>query len=361
MRWCGYIFISLILLVSCTKVQTESEGAVIFSLDTKAVQSAVVGTTYRVMMYSQNDRGYRQSGTYYLKQGVADLIACEITETGVVENPEMGINGVSDKVYLVLASPGISCNDDGSFDFIPDAAGNFYLNEPELKTMGGYGSVRFTKPLYDPRSTIAFEFYKKPGVDNFTVVDSRIKVIGVQDVNEKVRIYPALRQVKMASNKQEREMSLTYDQSHTVNPSANNYELFYSTSTPLYVASGIYASQQEAASRLGVVVSSNVLHGEYIYMACNIIQAGRNVEIRMPLNDQILELMPQHNYVYRILVESDYVGVELDVYDGSTNDWQIGGDSSSNIGTLSKTIQVGRWTINGWQSANDGGIDFTIG
>ena len=332
-----------------------------FSLDTKAIQPAVTGTTYRVMMYSQNDRSYRQSGTYYIKQDVADLIACEITETGVVERPEMGINGVSDKVYLVLASPGISCNDDGSFDFIPDAAGSFYLNEPELKTVGGYGPVRFTKPLYDPRSTIKFEFYKKQDVADFIVEDSKVNVIGVQDVNEKVCIYPALRQVKMASSRQEREMSLTYDMNHTVNPSVNNYELFYSTSMPLYVASGIYAPKNEAASYLGVVVTSNILDGEYIYMSCRMRQSGRDFEIRMPLNDQILELMPQHDYVYRILVESDYVGVVLDVYDGSNNGWQTGGDSSSNIGTLSKTIQIGRWTINGWQSANDGGIDFTIG
>ena len=244
----------------------QSEEDVRFSIDTKAVQSAVVGSTYRIMMYNQSDRGYRQSGTYYLKEGVADLIACELTDEGVVEKPEMGINGVSDKVYLVLASPGMQCNDDGSFDFTPDAAGNFYLNEPELKTVGGYGPVRFTKPLYDSRSTIAFEFYKKPGVVDFSVIDSEVKVIGVQNLNETVRVYPALRQVKMAALRQERELSLTYNADHTVVPSVNNYELFYSTGTPLYVASGIYASRQEAASRLGVTISSNVLDGEYIYI-----------------------------------------------------------------------------------------------
>lgn len=364
MRRYGYIFLSLLLLVSCTKVQTESEEAVVFSLDTKAVQSAVTGSTYRIMMYNDKDRSYRQSGTYYLKPGVVDLVACEITETGVIENPQMGINGVSDKVYLVLASPGISCNNDGSFNFIPDEAGSFYLNEPELKTIGGYGPVSFTKPLYDPRSKLSFEFYKKSGVVDFSVVGSKVKVIGVQSEKENVRIYPALRQVKMASNKQEREMPLTYVKDPDVNQTQDNYELFYSTSMPLYVASGIYASKKEVASHLKMVTTSNILDGEYIYMACKIEQAGRRVEIRMPLNDQILELLPQYHYVYRILVESDYVGVVLDVYDSTdstTNGWQTGGSSSSNIGTLSKTIDLGRWTINGWHPADKDGINFTIG
>ena len=360
MRWCNCIFLLFTLLVSCAKVQTESEDALRFSIDTKAVQSAVTGSTYRIMMYNDNDRGYRQSGTYYLKEGVLDLVACEITEEGVVENPEMGINGVSDKVYLVLASPGIRCNDDGSFDFTPDDAGSFYINEPELRTVGGYGPIRFTKALYDPRSKIVFEFYKKPGVADFTVVDSEVTVIGVQGEGEEVRIYPALRQAKLAALRQERPLLLKYDADHTVTPSANNYELLYSTQTPLYIPSGIYASKKEAAAYLGVVSSANVLDGEYIYMTCNIRQGGRDVDIRMPLNDQILEMKPQYNYVYRILVESDYVGLVLDVYD-ETNGWQSGGSSSSNIGVLSETIKIGKWTINGWQSANDQGIDFTIG
>lgn len=357
------MFFSLILLAACTKVQDVPEEAMKFTIDTKAVQAVSSGSTYRILMYNENDRGYRQSGTYYKKEDVADLIACELQDNGVflAENPEKGINGVSDKVYLVLASPGMKCNDDGSFDFVPDSGGDFYFNAPKLVQVGGYGPVKFTESLYDPRSKVSFEFYKKPGVVDFSVVDSRVTVIGVHAAGETVQVYPALRQVKMKAARQERELSLIYDAGHTVTPGVNNYELFYKTEMPLYVASGIYASKQEAASRLGVIVSSNVLDGEYIYMTCLINQGGRNIEIRMPLNDQILELMPQHDYVYRILVESDYIGVVLDVYDGTSNGWQTGGTSSSDIGVLSQTIEIGKWTLNGWQSAKDGGIDFTIG
>lgn len=355
------MFFSFVLLTACTKVQNVSEETMKFTLDTKAVQAVSSGSTYRILMYNEKDRGYRQSGTYYKKQEVADLIACELGDNGefLAEDPDKGINGVSDKVYLVLASPGMKCNDDGSFDLVPDAGGDFYLNAPELKTVGGYGPVRLSKPLFDPRSTIGFEFYKKPGIAPFAVKESKVRIIGAQNVNESVKVYPALRQVKMASDNQIREITLEYDSNHTVTPDANGYELFYSTSNPLSVASGIYASKQEAADYLGINLTSNLFDGSYIYMTCFINQGGRDVEIRMPLSDKILELKPQHNYVYRVMVESDYISVVLDVYDSTANDWQAGADISSSIGTLTETLEIGKWTLEGWQPA--GNIDYTIG
>ena len=77
------------------------------------------------------------------------------------------------------------------------------------------------------------------------------------------------------------------------------------------------------------------------------------------LFDKILELKPQHNYVYRVMVESDYISVVLDVYDSTANDWQSGADISSSIGTLTETLEIGKWTLEGWQPA--GNIDYTIG
>lgn len=341
----------------------DNTDVITFSMDTKAIQGVASGSTFRVMMYYGNDRGYRQTGTYYLKEGVQELVAAELGETGefIKEDPTKGINGVNDRVNLVLVSPGVRNNEDGSFDFNPDDEGNLLVTAPDLRTVGGYGPVRLNKPLYEPRSRISFEFYKKQGVKDFTVIDSEVSVVGVHSIGETVRIYPALRQVKMKSDIQERKLQLTYDRNNTSVQEMNGYELFYSTddSMVLKVASGVYAPRNEAIEYLEIPIPSNVLDGEYIYMSCVLKQDNRDVQMRMPLNDRFIELKPQFNYVYKVLVESDYINIVLDIYDGTGSDWETGGTSTSEIGTLSETIHLGRWVNDGWQSAGE--IDFTIG
>lgn len=359
MRMIRYIALIVILISACSKVQSVKDDPV-FSLDTKAVSSLPNGSTYRIMMYEELDRSYIQSGTYYSKSGVEELVACRLDDYGAFqdEDASYGINGVSDKVNLVLASPGIKCNDDGSFDFVPDASDKFYVNAPKLMSVGGYGKIRFTEVLYDSRSKISFEFYKKSGLADFSLVDESVKVIGVNALNETVRIYPALRQVKMESNSHEREITL----SPVSSPQAEDgYECFYYTSdaSVLTIASGIYAPKEEAFSYLDIPLSNNVLDGDFIYMSCSINQNDRIIKIRMPLNAENIEMKPQYHYVYKVLVESDYVTVTLDIYDGSNTDWEAGGDSSSSIGALSSTIVIGEWRDGGWQSAGD--IGFEIG
>lgn len=369
----------VVILSSCSKEGSKENDsdAVSFTFDTKAVQSFSAESTFRIMMYNENDRGFGESsngekltGTYYLKENVPELVACELNDDGslvkeadgtVKENPENGVNGVNGKINLVLVSPGVICNDDGSFDFVPDADQSILVSAPELRTVGGYGPVRLKNPQYDPRSTLSFEFYKKPEVDDFTVVDSKVEIIGVQEKDEVVKIYPALRQVRMLSNSHARTMPLTADAARTPAPSLNDYQLFYYTGEDdvLHVASGIYASKEEAYEYLGILSSANVLNGNYIYMSCVLSQKGREIQMRMPLNDKILELRPQYHYVYKVLVESDYINVMLEVYDGTSTDWSPGGTISSEIGTLSETIQIGRWVNNGWESA--GNIDFVVG
>ena len=338
---------------------------VVFSLDTKAIVGVQDEKTFRVMLYNEQDRSFVQTGTYYKKIGVNALVACSLDEAGayVNEDESKGINGYSGNANVVLVSPGIMNYNDGSFEYNPESGGLF-VNAPIVYAIGHYGAITLTNPLYEPKSTISFEFYQKTGVSGFYVADDKVTIVGVNSKDEKVKIYPALRQVVMASNSQEREIHLTKIATPTQDPKENNYLKCYYTAdaNKLQIASGIYAPKTVAHSYLGILSGVNVKDGEYIYMSCNMSQGSRTFNIRIPLNVENVEMLPQYHYVYKVLVESDYISVFLDVYDNTSNDWQDwpgGGDSSSNVGTLSNSIKIGEWSDNGWTSAGD--IGFEIG
>ena len=113
--------------------------------------------------------------------------------------------------------------------------------------------------------------------------------------------------------------------------------------------------------------TTNLLDGNHIYMSCTIMQGERPLDIRLPLNDKSIEMLPQHHYVYKFFVESDYISVSLDVYNSNSgsNDWENptdgtdGDTTTSTVGTLVNTISIGSWTDDGWQSSGD--IGFEIG
>lgn len=349
---------ALLFLQGCSKLQPGADS-VVFSLDTKAIVSAEDNKTFRVMLFNEQDRSFVQSGTYYKAAGETALVACELNAGAFVkEDASKGINGFSGNANVVLVSPGIMNYNDGSLDYNPDQGG-LYVNAPKVYAIGRYGAITLTDPLYEPKSTISFEFYQKEGVRGFSIADDKVMIVGVNAQKEKVRIYPALRQVVMASNSQEREIHLTKIQTPT-HPNENNY-LKYNTAdaNKLHIASGIYAPKDVAHNYLKILSGVNVKDGDYIYMSCTMTQGTRTFNLRLPLNAENVEMLPQYHYVYKVLVESDYISVVLDVYDNSSNDWQGGGGGSSNVGTLSNSIKIGEWSDNGWTSAGD--IGFEIG
>lgn len=371
MKTLRYIALAILLAAGCTRLHPAVSEPQL-SLETKASASLPVGSTYRIMMFKQNDRSYMaaNTGTYYAKEGVSYLVACNVKQDGTYdgEDETKGINGVNDDVYVVLSSPGKSSYNDGSFDFNPESPADFLVNAPERKRIGTYGKITLNNPLYSPFSTIQFEFYKKPEVADFTIKNGVVNVIGVQAEDETVKVYPAIRQVRMAASGGVRSVILTQDLSHAVEPS-RNYECFYKTSDEnvLQIASGIYAPKEEVATYLGMDYTTNLLDGNHIYMSCTIMQGERPLDIRLPLNDKSIEMLPQHHYVYKFFVESDYISVSLDVYNSNSgsNDWENptdgtdGDTTTSTVGTLVNTISIGSWTGDGWQSSGD--IGFEIG
>lgn len=351
---------ALLFLQGCSKLQPGADP-VVFSLDTKAIVSAGDNKTFRVMLFNEQDRSFVQSGTYYKAAGETALVACELNAGAFVkEDASKGINGFSGNANVVLVSPGIMNNNDGSLDYNPDQGG-LYVNAPKIYAIGRYGAITLTDPLYEPKSTISFEFYQKTGVSGFSIADDKVMIVGVNAQDETVRIYPALRQVVMASNSQEREIPLARNEPPSADPALNNYLKCYNTAdaNKLQIASGIYAPKDVAHKYLNILSGVNVKDGDYIYMSCTMTQGTRTFNLRLPLNAENVEMLPQYHYVYKVLVESDYISVVLDVYDNSSNHWQGGGDSSSNVGTLSNSIKIGEWSDNGWTPA--GNIGFEIG
>ena len=332
-----------------------------FSLDTKTPEALAKESTYRVQIFGLEDRSYKakNTGTYRTVEGEELLVPCVVDDDGqfVPNQTGGGMNGINGDVYLVLSSPARAYNDDGSFYYTPDNPGDFYVNAPENKKIGDYGTISFRSPLFRPYSTISFEFYKKPDVEDFSVQDGSVKVMGVQGLREEVKIYPALRQVSIGSARQERKVDLSDGRNESVS-SMKNYELLFKTKEAdrLKIASGIYAPKSEAAKYLGLNYTTYLLDGDYIYMSCIVLQGGRALEVRLPLNDKTIEMMPQHNYVYKLLVESDYIHVSLDVYGETDNDWEEEASDSS-VGELINTIQLGAWVNNSWQPLDNIGFE----
>ena len=104
------------------------------------------------------------------------------------------------------------------------------------------------------------------------------------------------------------------------------------------------------AETLKTTVTGNLRESDYLYMTCTMKQGSRdNIAIRMPLTarEEMRELLPQHIYLFRVVVSSNYIRLEVDVFDKSGNDWEDGGSDGGTIGTPDYTVTLGTWRIVG--------------
>ena len=153
---------------SCTQKEEAVGNQPAFMIETKAAGAVTPNTTYRVIAYygtsfTDQCRHYVSSGTYQYLAGDEQLTSCELNADGTWKsnNSASALNGMSGGYYLVLASPGKEINSDGSFQFTPDSETDILkFNTPMLSTLGSYGAIRFTNPLYDNRSKLSFKIYK---------------------------------------------------------------------------------------------------------------------------------------------------------------------------------------------------------
>ena len=347
-------------LFSCAEKEPAGSSDPSFRIETKAVADLPSNTTYRVVAYYGTASAnppyvYASSGTYRSEDGNDLLRSCLLDPDGgfINDNPSSSLNGLSGSFFLVLASPGKAINDDGSFMFTPDDPDDdLKFNRIMQASLGNYGAITFTKPMYDNRTKVGFKIYKNisESVENITVSDAYLTSVNAQ--GEAVRVYPSVRQVKVADLKAHRSLTL-FEKDKAAD--GTGHLLFYE-SQPITVASGYYAPKSVVASTLSLAGSSQaaLVESNYIYFGCKLKQGNRDaVSIRIPLNATAPELQPQMEYIYRITISSNFISLDLDIYDASSNDWQDGGSFEEEISRPAESYPIGTWTLEEWEGTDD--------
>lgn len=349
-----------LLLISCDKEKGDGNNEPAFVLVTKAVGEVTPNTTYRVIAYYGNSsssqyRHYNSSGTYQLKAGDEVLSSCRLDADGQVidETAESSLNGMSGNYFLVLTSPGRALNDDGSVAFTPeDLSDQLKINKPMLSTLGNYGTIEFTEALYDPRSRIQFKIYKdeSESVEDITVTSAYLTSVNAP--SEAVSIYPSTRQVRVTDPSALRSLELNVSGGEV---DGTGHELFYTTDL-ITIASGYYSPKSVVAQVMGMstMAQSYLVESNYIYFGCDLQQGARDkVQIRIPINANYPEMMPQMDYIYRVTIRSNYIVLELDIYDSTSNAWQEGGEFRQEVSTPSGSYTIGTWAFDSWGVTED--------
>lgn len=373
------------LACSCSReeAETPAQGPVSFGIDTRATGDGVAeGTTYRIMAYDPLTLALEKTGTYRLESlpeegGVAELTPCVLDNNGNYTGgtPEDNFSGTTKKLSLVFVSPGVKNNDDGSFDvdlgiLNSENKCKFVASEyPESKNLGPYGRITMTHPMKECRSRIGFEFYKLKGdgVKEFKI--DKLRIAGAGGDKETVRFFPGKRQVRVNGAGEGTENSLDIaldpvaDDSQT---DANGNPLRYATPedklasivSAIYAPPAVTAEVLEKASGTKVQ-QENLEKGTYLLMRCEMTQDGREpVAVELPLTaGEWPEILPQRNYVYRVVVSSNYITLSVDIFGDDTNDWEPGitGGGDDTVGGPADRIQIGTWEIvqdqngNGWE------------
>lgn len=353
-----------VLLFSCStgggSDSAEPEvSPVHFGLDTRVGEPVTAGTTYRIMAYNAlentNQFLFVRTGTYYLKEtapegGFAELTACRLDDDGTnpVDDATAGLNGLSGSYYLIFVSPGVKNNPDGSFS-VNLRIGKFVASElPAYKEIGTYGRVSMSTPMKAYRTMIGIDFYKanNPSVEAFEISD--LKLVGAGAVDEAVNVFPGSRQVEVS-----KDGALFIDFSDKRGDGMTDSKgnpLYYQTleSNQVAIVPAIYAPKAEVAGILKTTAVGNLRESDYLYMSCTLKQGSRDdIAIRMPLTARMPELLPQHTYLFRIIISSNYINLEVDVFDHNGNDWEDGGSEGGTIESPKYTVTLGTWQIVG--------------
>ncbi|MDR2131537.1 MAG: hypothetical protein LBP56_10320 [Odoribacteraceae bacterium] len=372
------------LLLACAKEkETPRDEATParLSIDTRVE----AGTTFRILTYTANAAAtsteqfkFRGTGTYYVKTfGDAELTPCLVDDDGTspVEDIAGGLNGANGSFFIVFVSPAVR-NDEtalntyetnpanlkGSFLVFPREAGGangaFWATRPEVKPLGGYGINKMTNKLLDHRAKVSVKFYRydngKSGteaVQSFEI--DNLKLVGAGDESTgAVTLYPGTRQAIPAFPTEGIGMGLTEEEDPKPWVDEKKAWLFYSTTAPTLVTSAIYAPKATVAGVLGNTRSAYVQESDFLYLTCLITQGSQSqMAIRIPLTASPLlpnhELLPQCEYVFNIIVKSNYISATVDVYDHThSGAWQthLPDNGTGTIDTPSYTITLGDWS-----------------
>lgn len=367
-RLAATLFCGACLGCSCSTLTGEQEPpreSVRFGINTRATEEGVTaGTTYRIMAYKPETLEFKKSGTYILESlpegedAVGELTPCVLDSEGErMEGDGVDcFSGSNESYLLVFVSPGIKNNPDGSFDIdmakLKSEGCRFVASElPEVRKLGPYGSITMKSKMKKHCARVGFDFYKsKEGsVSEFEIRDLRITSAG--DDEETVRFHPARRQVEVRDLNAGIPVNLTPSAGGEADADGNPLRLTTAVDDRAAIVAAVYAPPAESAKFLDTSEANLLKESEYLLMQCTLVQGTRETAVVLPLTASNHEILSQRNYIYRVLVKSNYIALSVDVFDpagGTPNGWDEvnpGGTDDGTVGGSGDTIYLGNWEI----------------
>lgn len=340
-----------------------ASGLKLQSVGSESFEPAPEGATFRAMVYLTGALDFCQTGTYvYDPTADADYLeAASLDDFGVFKHADAmaGANGANVKADVVVVSPGSGVavgpegltgvkvypnrvNDDGA------DAGTFYVSQAETFDVSKYASIQFAEPLRERRSKIRFEVRNDESIADGLTVNS-IKVVGAGSGigDDAVVYYPQTRQCEAAPGT---SSSIDFEDIATLTDADGKP---FCRSASKYVVSAIYASKNVVADILGITQANpNLIDSKYLSMQINFTQGLRTVDADLLLNADIdgkfAELLPRHEYTFKVVISSTYIKVLLSVKNHPGNDWQTPDGSNDVTIDDGDFIDIGTYKINEW-------------
>lgn len=347
--------------ISCTvdSPSVETDESLSFQLTSRSNNDIndMSVSTYRLVVYSYSDLKKLQTGTFVFQNAQNNLGEEVLTPFPLLDDGSPDYNSSltesiirQDGLYNVLVvSPGIKCNDNGSFNFnLADLQNDdkriYFPETVEYIDFRTYASIKIKQKLLDNRSKIGFRFYKSDEADEFDV--SNLQIIGAGSLDETVVMHPQRQQV-VANPESALSLSLTDVRTGGDVDSEGN-KLYYNTADAdlISIVPGVYAPKDSVAKIVNLQ-SRYLVDTHYLTMKCELKQGNRDAApIHLNFTQEQPVFKPQNKYIYNIVVKSNYLIMTLDVHNDAINinEWEIGGNESSDISNPDHII-LGLWKI----------------
>lgn len=368
-----YITIPILVLCgACTACDSPDEESVnslqlasrvmLETAENSTIEDAPAGTTFRIMTYNSGTLEYVNTGSYIYspdKDGQY-LVPARLDENGnfIEFDESMGADGVNLDADVVLMSPGTTVETTGDNAAIvvcpnrTDAEGNdagtIYASSIEKMNLSDYSVKSFGDPLREIRSKINFEVRNDEAITDPLVVNS-IKVVGagLGTADERLLYYPRTRQCATPSG-----IDNVMDFDILDNLTDVEGKRYCRTNTK-YVLSAIYAPKSAVAGKLGISsVNKNLLDTNYLTLRINFTQGLRSADAELMLNadadGSLAELLPLHEYTYKIVIASTYIKLYLTIKNHPGNDWQQPDGNHDVSIDDGESILLGAFPINKW-------------
>lgn len=341
------------ILFSCERnISTDStETSIKVGLISKATVRPDDGTTCRIIIHDsyRDVKGVKGEGMYvydksfsteYYRPARLDSKGEFIAYDDYAGVPPYAWPTNNSSVYATYIVPGYSYDSDYFISYRPEceaiAVAQCYVSNLDIN--GVFNPTGYY--LWDIRTQMSFNFYKSANenVEDFTVTNPRL--VGTGNPGSEVKFNPINKTVHVPSAG-ERPIPLT---SVTDAKVSSGRIMKYTTRTEdyMFVSSGTYEPNPKLTLRF------------------TLNQGSASTDVVLNINETTgnsigyFSLGQMYKNVYSVTVMSNSVALSLDVYDcTSAADWESVHSSSDTVDVLLYSLELGRYSLDGWQSHGD--------